>query len=86
MIMTDFAQPLIAPETVALIGVSGDAKKLSARPLQFCQQHGFAGKIYIVNPRRDEVLGKKAYPSVTAIPEGGSRLYPCWHRLGRGGA
>ena len=26
MIMTDFAQPLIAPETVALIGVSGDAK------------------------------------------------------------
>ena len=69
MIMTDFAQPLIAPETVALIGVSGDAKKLSARPLQFCQQHGFAGKIYIVNPRRDEVLGKKAYPSVTAIPD-----------------
>jgi acyl-CoA synthetase (NDP forming) len=69
MIMDDFAQPLIAPQSVALIGVSGDAKKLSARPLQFCQQHGFAGNIYIVNPRRDEVLGQKAYRSVTAIPE-----------------
>jgi acyl-CoA synthetase (NDP forming) len=69
MIMGDFAQPLIAPQSVALIGVSGDAKKLSARPLQFCQQHGFAGNIYIVNPRRDEVLGQKAYRSVTAIPE-----------------
>ena len=69
MIMGDFAQPLIAPRSVALIGVSGDAKKLSARPLQFCQQHGFAGNIYIVNPRRDEVLGQKAYRSVTAIPE-----------------
>jgi acyl-CoA synthetase (NDP forming) len=45
MIMSDFAQPLIAPRSVALIGVSGDAKKLSARPLQFCQQHGFAGNI-----------------------------------------
>ncbi|MGB2098313.1 MAG: CoA-binding protein, partial [Candidatus Puniceispirillaceae bacterium] len=67
--MSDFAQPLIAPQSVALIGVSGDAKKLSARPLQFCQQHGFAGKIYIVNPRRDEVLGQKAYRSVTAIPD-----------------
>ncbi|MDA7766178.1 acetate--CoA ligase family protein [Alphaproteobacteria bacterium] len=67
--MGDFAQPLIAPQSVALIGVSGDAKKLSARPLQFCQQHGFAGNIYIVNPRRDEVLGQKAYRSVTAIPE-----------------
>ena len=69
MIMGDFAQPLIAPQSVALIGVSGDAKKLSARPLQFCQQHGFAGNIYIVNPRRDKVLGQKAYRSVTAIPE-----------------
>ena len=69
MIMNDFAQPLIAPRSVALIGVSGDAKKLSARPLQFCQQHGFAGNIYIVNPRRDEVLGQKAYRSVTAIPD-----------------
>ena len=69
MIMSDFAQPLIAPRSVALIGVSGDAKKLSARPLQFCQQHGFAGNIYIVNPRRDEVLGQKAYRSVTAIPD-----------------
>ena len=69
MTMTDFAQPLIAPQSVALIGVSGDAKKLSARPLQFCQQHGFAGNIYIVNPRRDVVLGQKAYRSVTAIPE-----------------
>ena len=27
-------------------------QKLSARPFQFCQQHGFSGKIYIVNPRR----------------------------------
>jgi len=69
MTMTDFAQPLIAPQSVALIGVSGDAKKLSARPLQFCQQHGFAGNIYIVNPRRDEVLGQKSYHSVTAIPD-----------------
>ena len=69
MIMTDFAQPLIAPQSVALIGVSGDAKKLSARPLQFCQQHGFAGNIYIVNLRHDEVLGQKAYRSVTAIPD-----------------
>ena len=68
MIMTEFAQPLLAPQSVALIGVSGDAKKLSARPLQFCQQHGFAGNIYIVNPRHDEVLGQKAYRSVTAIP------------------
>jgi len=65
----DLGRALVAPKSIALIGVSGDATKLSARPLQFCQQHGFAGKIFIVNPRRDLVLGIKAYPSVSAIPE-----------------
>ena len=66
---TNLGQALVAPKSIALIGVSGDPKKLSARPLQFCQQHGFNGKIYIVNPRRDEVLGEKAYASVSAIPD-----------------
>ena len=60
--------PLIAPRVVALVGVSDGTGKLSGRPFHFCHQHGFAGQIYIVNPRRDTVLGETAYPSVVAIP------------------
>ncbi len=62
------AAPLVAPRVVALVGVSDGAGKLSGRPFHFCRQHGFAGQIYIVNPRRDTVLGETAYPSVVAIP------------------
>ena len=65
----DQGQALFAPRTVALIGVSNDPKKLTARPLEFCNQHKFSGKIYLVNPHRKQVQGQTAFPSVSAIPE-----------------
>ena len=67
--MSDLRQLIFAPKVVALIGVSNDPKKLSARPLQFCQQHKFAGKLYLVNPRHDQVLGQPAFSSVSTIPD-----------------
>ena len=67
--MSDLRQLIFAPKVVALIGVSNDPKKLSARPLQFCQQHKFAGKLYLVNPRHDQVLGQPAFSSVSKIPD-----------------
>ena len=36
---------------------------------QFCKQHKFYGKIYLVNPQRKQVQGQTAFPSVSAIPE-----------------
>ena len=65
----DHAQALIAPHNVALIGVSNDPKKLTARPLQFCKQHKFSGNIYLVNPLRKQVQGQTAFPTVSSIPE-----------------
>ena len=65
----DHGKALVAPSTVALIGVSNDPKKLTARPLEFCNQHKFSGKIYLVNPHRKQVQGQTAFPSVTAIPK-----------------
>ena len=67
--MKTIRQALVAPKVVALVGVSEDPKKLSTRPWKFCQQHGFVGKIYLVNPRHGKVLGQISYPSVLAIPE-----------------
>lgn len=60
---------LIAPESVALVGASASAAKLTARPLAFLLRHGFAGRIHPVNPTRDEVMGLRAWGSVAAIPE-----------------
>jgi acyl-CoA synthetase (NDP forming) len=63
------AQVLLAPASVAIIGQSNDATKTAGRPLKYLRQAGYAGRIYPVNPRRDEVLGEKAWPSLGALPE-----------------
>jgi acetate---CoA ligase (ADP-forming) len=60
---------LFAPRSVAVVGQSNDAGKTAGRPLKFLRQAGFAGRIYPVNARRDEVLGERAWPSLEALPE-----------------
>src|SRR5262249_55418385 len=63
------AQVLLAPQSVAIIGQSNDATKTAGPPLKYLRQAGYAGRIYPINPRRDEVLGERAWPSVAALPE-----------------
>src|SRR5688500_13521369 len=63
------AQVLLAPKSVAIIGQSNDATKTAGRPLKYLRQAGYAGRVYPINPRRDEVLGERAWPSLTALPE-----------------
>jgi acyl-CoA synthetase (NDP forming) len=60
---------LFQPRRVALVGASDDRSKTAARPLIFLRRAGFGGTIYPVNPRRDEVLGERAWPSIEALPE-----------------
>lgn len=60
---------LLSPRRVALIGASDNAQKLTARPMRFLQQHGFAGEVFPVNPMRETVLGTPAFRSVADIPE-----------------
>ena len=63
------AQALFAPRAVALFGASGDPKKNTSRPQRFLRKHGYAGRIFPINPQREEVLGEKAYPSLRDVPE-----------------
>ncbi|MGB3290863.1 MAG: acetate--CoA ligase family protein [Burkholderiaceae bacterium] len=63
-----FAQAVLAPRSIALIGASSDPKKNTSRPLRFMQRHGYTGAIYPINPSSTEIMGVKAYPSVTQVP------------------
>jgi len=65
----DLLRALIAPQSVAVIGASATPGKLTARPLTFLRQHGFAGRLYPVNPARTEVMGLRAYKDVASIPD-----------------
>lgn len=58
-----------SPKSVAIIGASKDATKLGNVVLRNAIEGGYKGKLYPINPKADEILGYKAYPSVQALPE-----------------
>jgi acetate---CoA ligase (ADP-forming) len=66
---SQLAQLLFAPRSVAIVGQSDDAGKTAGRPLKFLRQMGYAGRVYPINPRREHVLGERAWPSLAALPE-----------------
>ena len=59
---------LLRPRGIALLGVSGRADNLMARPLRYLVEHGFAGGIYPVNPKYAELNGLPCYPSLAEVP------------------
>ena len=63
-----FADALLSPRSIALVGASGDARKNTARPLRFMRKHGYAGAVYPINAGRTEILGEQAYPSLAGLP------------------
>src|SRR6266849_11204677 len=67
--ISQLAQLLFAPHSVAIVGQSDDPGKTAGRPLKFLRQMGYAGRIYPINPRREQVLGERAWPSLSALPE-----------------
>ncbi len=65
----DALRALFAPRSVAVLGASDDPVKIGGRPLAFLLRHGYAGKVFPVNPARTTVQGLPAYPSIAAVPE-----------------
>ena len=53
--------------TLAIVGLSADWFRPSYFAAKYMQEHGY--KIIPVNPKYDEILGEKCYPSLAAIPE-----------------
>ncbi len=61
--------PIFSPKSVAIIGATENPGSVGRTILENLIKGGYAGKIYPVNPKRDTVLGVKAYTSITAVPE-----------------
>jgi acetyltransferase len=56
------------PGSIAVVGASDDPGKAGYQILQNLVRLGFAGPLYPVNPRLDEVAGRRCYPNLGAIP------------------
>lgn len=60
---------LIKPRSVAVIGASATPGKLGFDVFSNLVNAGFKGPIYPVNPKADEILGRKAYRDIALLPE-----------------
>ncbi|NIO71818.1 MAG: hypothetical protein GTN71_23015 [Anaerolineae bacterium] len=57
------------PKSVAVIGASRDERKLGYGVLSNIIRYGYQGRVYPINPKADEILGLKCYPSVLDVPD-----------------
>ena len=60
---------LLSPNSVAIVGASSNPVSGGYQFTRFLIDHGFQGKLYLVNPKLGEVLGRKVYLRLTEIPE-----------------
>ena len=57
------------PKSVAIVGASEREESVGYRLLLNMLEAGFSGGLYPVNNKREQLLGLKAYPDLTSIPE-----------------
>ena len=55
------------PQSVAVIGASEVPGKASERRTRSLLEGGYKGDVYLINPKRSELFGRKAYPNITKI-------------------
>ena len=64
----DGLDAIFSPASVAVVGASRHEGKIGYELVKNLTSNGYKGAIYPVNPKADEILGLKAYPSVGDIP------------------
>jgi acetyltransferase len=60
---------ILSPKSIAIVGVSQDSEKIGSVILKNLINGGYNGKIYPINPKYEELQGRRVYPNILAIPE-----------------
>lgn len=60
---------ILNPRSIAVVGASRSPSKIGHQVVRNLLDSGYKGKIFPVNPKADEILGLKCYPTVSAIPD-----------------
>ncbi len=55
------------PKSICVAGVSSKPKSLSYELVKSIKNYGYTGKLFLVNPKSDEILDYKCYPSIDSI-------------------
>ena len=62
-------EAIFNPKAVAVIGASDNPGKLGSHVMRSLIEGKYPGKIYPVNPGKDEILGIKTYPSLSQVSD-----------------
>jgi acyl-CoA synthetase (NDP forming) len=60
---------LFSPNSVAIVGASSNPFSGGHQFTRFVIEHGFRGRLHLVNPTASEVLGLRVYPRLTEVPD-----------------
>lgn len=55
------------PDSICIVGASSKPKSLGYELTKSVKQYGYTGDLALVNPKVDEILGFKCYPSISSI-------------------
>lgn len=59
---------LFSPRAIAVVGASGDPRRIGGQPVRILQETGYRGAIYPVNPKYSEAHGLRCYPDLASLP------------------
>lgn len=59
----------LSPKTVAVIGASPDTTSLRGRIMKVLLCHDFKGKVFPISRSYPEIMGLKAFPTISDVPE-----------------
>jgi len=60
---------ILSPKSIAIVGTSQDPDKIGSVILKNLIEGGYNGKIYPINPKYEELQGRKVYPDINQVPE-----------------
>ncbi|MDO6565074.1 acetate--CoA ligase family protein [Amphritea sp. 1_MG-2023] len=67
----------LAPDSIAIVGASADPTKRGYKAMVGLLNAGYQGTIYPINPKADEIMGIKAYASLTELPAAADMALIC---------
>ena len=57
------------PKSICVVGASSKPKSLGYELTKSIKQYGYTGKIFLINPKSEEVLGYKCYATIDSVSE-----------------
>ena len=62
-------RPLIAPDSICIVGASPEPGRVGGRPLDLLGALGYTGRVFGVNPKYQTVQGFPCFPDLESLPE-----------------